>query len=147
MSTRIFLSVAVTIFVTTLFYGVPKSLEAQEANTLALSGMVSAQDETKLEGVLVTARLDGAAHSITVVSNEDGEYSFPRSHLEPGRYTLQVRAAGYDLETLIHRQAAFNCTDCEVEVESDRVTIVDLRLRKTADLAAQHWHTLKERHV
>ena len=137
MSTRTFLSIVVTIFATTIFYGALKPLEAQTASALALTGLVSAQNEMKLEGVLVTARLDGAAHSVTVVSNEDGQYSFPRSHLKPGRYTLQIRAAGYDIDALVHRQAASSCTDCQVDVESDRLTTVDLRLRKTADLAAQ----------
>src|SRR5436309_89721 len=63
----------------------------------ALSGVVSSQEEGKMEGVLVSARRDGATFSVTVVSDAQGRYTFPRSHLVPGTYALSIRAVGYDL--------------------------------------------------
>src|SRR5579864_6079650 len=63
----------------------------------ALSGLVSSAEEGPMEGVLVTARQDGATMAITVVSNAQGRYGFPAAKLAPGHYTLAIRAVGYDL--------------------------------------------------
>ncbi|MBM3779039.1 MAG: hypothetical protein FJW23_12540 [Acidimicrobiia bacterium] len=70
-------------------------LDAQGAE--ALTGVVSSEAEGSMEGVLVTARREGANHTVTVVSDAQGKYSFPRTHLEPGAYTLTTRASGYEL--------------------------------------------------
>ena len=51
-----------------------------------------------MEGVLVSARKDAATVTITVVSDAQGHYGFPATRLDPGHYTLQVRAAGYELD-------------------------------------------------
>jgi virginiamycin B lyase len=64
----------------------------------ALTGQVSSAAEGPMEGVLVSARRDGATVTITVVSDDKGAFSFPASKLEPGHYTLAIRAVGYDLE-------------------------------------------------
>jgi hypothetical protein len=32
-----------------------------------------------------------------VVSNDKGQFSFPADRIEPGKYTITIRAAGYDL--------------------------------------------------
>jgi streptogramin lyase len=64
----------------------------------ALTGLVSSAEEGPMEGVLVTARKDGATMAITVVSNDKGQYSFPAAKLEPGHYTLSIRAVGYDID-------------------------------------------------
>ena len=61
----------------------------------ALTGMVSSAAEPKMEGVLVTARRDGANFDVTVVSDAQGKYSFPRSHVGAGHYTIKIRAVGY----------------------------------------------------
>ena len=50
-----------------------------------------------MEGVLVSAKKDGSSVTTTVVSNDKGQYSFPAGKLEPGRYTISIRAAGYNL--------------------------------------------------
>src|SRR5689334_8267424 len=63
----------------------------------ALTGVVSSQDEGKMEGVVVSARRQGATFTVSVVSDDKGKYSFPRTHLEPGAYTITTRAVGYDL--------------------------------------------------
>ena len=61
----------------------------------ALNGTVSSKQEGKMEGVLVTARAEGANHDVTVVTGSNGQYSFPRTHLKPGKYTLKTRAVGF----------------------------------------------------
>ena len=63
----------------------------------ALTGQVSSAAEGVMEGVLVNAKREGSNMTITVVSNARGVYAFPKDRLEPGRYTLSIRAAGYVL--------------------------------------------------
>ena len=43
----------------------------------ALTGVVSSSDEGPMEGVLVSAKKDGSSITTTVVSDEQGAYSFP----------------------------------------------------------------------
>ena len=50
-----------------------------------------------MEGVLVSAKKEGSTITTTVVSNDKGQFSFPAGRLEPGHYTITIRAAGYDL--------------------------------------------------
>ncbi|HEV3061952.1 MAG TPA: carboxypeptidase regulatory-like domain-containing protein [Vicinamibacterales bacterium] len=77
------------------FRATSRDLVAQ--NGTALSGVVSSKDEGKMEGVVVSARRDGGTSTVSVVSNKDGRYTFPRTHLEPGAYKITVRAAGFEL--------------------------------------------------
>ena len=50
-----------------------------------------------MEGVLVSARTDGATVTTTVVTDDKGHFSFPAGRLAPGRYTISIRATGYAL--------------------------------------------------
>src|SRR5262245_53123315 len=100
------------------------NLRAQGAT--ALSGVVSSAEEGKMEGVLVTVRRDGANHTVTVVSDEQGRYSFPRTHVEPGKYAVTIRATGYDLTG-----------PGTVDVAADKAATLDLSLAKTKDLPSQ----------
>ena len=50
-----------------------------------------------MEGVVVTAHKDGSIVSISVTTDAQGHYAFPENRLEPGHYTLAIRAVGYDL--------------------------------------------------
>jgi streptogramin lyase len=70
---------------------------AQAPSPAALSGTVTAPGDGALEGVLVSARRAGSTIATWVVSNAQGEYRFPRERMEPGKYTLRIRAAGYKL--------------------------------------------------
>jgi virginiamycin B lyase len=79
-----------------------------------------------LEGVLVSAKRNGSTMTVTVVTGKDGRYSFPAARLEPGQYSLHIRAAGYDLDGT-----------GQVSVVADKTATADLALRKTQDLAAQ----------
>src|ERR1043166_1260599 len=62
-----------------------------------LAGQVSSPEEGTMEGVLVSAKRDGTTVTVTVVSDNQGRFSFPAGRLEPGHYSLRVRAVGYDL--------------------------------------------------
>ncbi|PWT86074.1 MAG: hypothetical protein C5B56_13015 [Proteobacteria bacterium] len=73
------------------------SAPADAQDAVALTGKVSSAQESAMEGVLVSARLDGSNVTTSVVSNAQGTYSFPAERLQPGRYTLSIRAIGYRL--------------------------------------------------
>jgi virginiamycin B lyase len=64
----------------------------------ALAGQVTSAEEGPMEGVLVSAKKDGSTITVTVVSNEKGEYSFPADRLSAGHYAITIRAIGYDLD-------------------------------------------------
>src|SRR5436305_10049371 len=63
----------------------------------ALTGKVSSTDEGLMEGVVVSAKKDGSTITVSVVSNVAGQYSFPSDRLSPGKYTVTMRAAGYEM--------------------------------------------------
>jgi streptogramin lyase len=91
----------------------------------ALAGKVSSAEEGAMEGVLVSAKKAGSTITVTVVSDAEGRYSFPAKKLSPGKYSLKVRAVGYELESPSTIQVG------------KAATVADLKLRKTEDLAAQ----------
>jgi virginiamycin B lyase len=93
----------------------------------ALSGHVTSTEEGSMEGVLVSAHREGTNISVTVVSDADGRYSFPRARLVPGSYTLTIRAVGYDL-------AGGSRTS---DISEQAPATAELTLRKSNDLAAQ----------
>ena len=103
----------------------PPALMAQ-AQSVALAGQVSSAEESAMEGVLVSARRAGANMTITVVTDAQGRYQFPAAKLEPGKYTLTIRAVGYDLA----RRAL-------VDVAAGSTAQADLKLIRARDLAAQ----------
>src|ERR1700719_2567977 len=74
------------------------SLRGETTGAAALTGQVSSTDEGAMEGVLVTAKKTGSTISITVVSDETGHYRFPSGKLEPGQYSLRMRAVGYEMD-------------------------------------------------
>ena len=71
---------------------------AQAQSGIALTGKVTSAQEPTMEGVLVSAKLDGSTVTTTVVSNAQGVYSFPADKLAPGHYTISTRAVGYKLD-------------------------------------------------
>ena len=77
--------------------GVIRAPAAAQTGAPALMGTVSSTAEGAMEGVLVSAKRDGSNMTITVVSNADGVYSFPRGRLQPGQHTISIRAVGYVL--------------------------------------------------
>jgi len=91
----------------------------------ALTGIVSSDAEGRMEGVVVTARRAKSIVQVSVTTDADGRYSFPRERLQPGEYTLSIRAVGYDLESA--GKASVN----------GKTATADLRLQKTKNLAGQ----------
>jgi virginiamycin B lyase len=64
----------------------------------ALSGLVSSSEEGAMEGVLVSAKKEGSTITTTVATDEQGRYGFPAARMEPGKYTISIRAIGYKLD-------------------------------------------------
>src|SRR3954454_7470591 len=72
----------------------------------ALTGQVSSAEEGAMEGVLVSAKLEGSGITVSVVSDGKGQFSFPAAKLTPGRYAISIRAVGYDLKAPIAAEVA-----------------------------------------
>ena len=104
-----------------------------QASSAALSGRVSSLEEGPMEGVLVSANKAGSTITVTVVSDEQGRYSFPRDRLEPGQYSLSIRAVGYEIDPAWARPGRRN----EVEITSAKGATADWKLRTALDLASQ----------
>jgi virginiamycin B lyase len=103
-------------------------VRAQTSPASALTGYVSSQEESAMEGVLVSAKRAGSTITTTVISNAQGQYSFPRDRLEPGTYSLSIRAIGYELPAR---------GPVQVEVGTQQTATLDLNLVKTKNLARQ----------
>src|SRR5262245_45276703 len=99
---------------------------AAQASASALTGIVSSQAEGPMEGIVVSAKRTGSTMTISVMSDAQGRYAFPANRLEPGAYTIRIRATGYDLDS-----------PSAVDVAAGRSAQLDLTLAKTKDLAAQ----------
>jgi streptogramin lyase len=95
-------------------------------NAVVLTGQVTSAEDGPMEGVLVSARRAGSTITVTVATDSHGRYSFPAAKLEPGRYSMRVRAVGYDLDG-----------PASADVDTQKSNTADLKLRKTEDLAAQ----------
>jgi virginiamycin B lyase len=106
---------------------------SQGNGSFALTGQVSSQQQGTMEGVLISAKKAGSNITVTVVSDEYGRYQFPSNTLSPGRYSLGIRATGYDLDGT-----------AVVTIMRGKATQANLKLRKTTDLAAQltNWEWL-----
>jgi len=99
---------------------------AAGSDRIALTGQVSSIEDGPMEGVLVSARQEGSTVTITVVSGEQGRYSFPSTKVAPGRYAVRIRAVGYDLDG-----------PKAVEVGADKTATADLKLRKAKNIVGQ----------
>ena len=114
-------SAAAAAFLLALFQSVPAAAQSD-----ALTGKVSSAAEGAMEGVLVSARRADSNMTITVVSDAQGSYHFPASRLDPGKYTITTRAAGYDLARRATAEVAVGAT-----------ANTDLTLIPTRDIASQ----------
>jgi virginiamycin B lyase len=99
---------------------------AQAPSAFALTGKVASQEEGLMEGVLVSVKRADSTITVTVVSNAEGRYSFPRDRLSPGKYSVAIRAVGYELPS-----------HGTVEVTADHTADFDLNLVKTKNVARQ----------
>jgi streptogramin lyase len=91
----------------------------------ALTGQVSSAEESTMEGVVVSAKKDGSTISVSVITDAQGRFAFPANRLDPGKYTLKARAAGYELDGA--RTA---------EVASGAEAKTDIKLKKVKNLSA-----------
>lgn len=104
---------------------------AAQTSAPSLSGqIIPPATGSPMEGVLVSAQKTGSTITFTVASDPTGHFSFPSAKLSAGHYALRIRATGYDLDG---PQAA--------DVVEGHSATVDLKLRATADLAAQLTNT------
>ena len=97
-----------------------------QGDSAALTGTVSSDAEGKMEGVVVTAHKPGSIIQVSVTTDAQGRYSFPENRLDPGEYTLSIRAVGYDI-----------AAPTQASVEADRTSKADIKLAKTKNLAGQ----------
>jgi streptogramin lyase len=105
----------------------PPAIDAVRAEgDAALTGIVSSDAESKMEGVVVTARRAGSIVQVSVTTDAEGRYSFPRNRLEPGEYALSTRAVGYDIDS-----------PATPTVATGKVAKADIKLKKTRNLAGQ----------
>jgi virginiamycin B lyase len=98
---------------------------AQKA-AVALTGRVTSDAEGPMEGVVVRAKGEGKTISVSVVTDQQGRYSFPASRLSPGKFNLDIRAVGYDLASAV-----------SVDVMAGATRRADLKLVKTKNLIPQ----------
>ena len=101
-------------------------LAAQNQAPAALTGQVTSEAEAAMEGVVVSAKKAGSIVTVSVVTDAQGRYSFPASRLAAGKYTLNIRAIGYEL-----------AAPTRADVADEQTSTVDLKLRKAKDLASQ----------
>jgi virginiamycin B lyase len=124
MKTKALLAISIVGLALATFRATTQDIVAQ--GTAALSGVASSKEEGKMEGVVVSARRDGADFTVSVVTDKDGKYSFPGTHLGPGAYKLTIRAAGFNLTG-----------PGTATIAAGKTSTADLVLEKTTDLTNQ----------
>src|SRR5712691_10320464 len=92
----------------------------------ALTGIVSSAAEGKMEGVVVTAHRPWSIVQVSVTTDAEGRYSFPRNRLEPGVYALSIRAVGYDIDS-----------PAKATVANEKAATADIKAKTTKNLAGQ----------
>jgi len=126
MRKQTFLVMAIATAAVSLFFVASDLVGAEGSAKIALAGQVGSKEEGPLEGVLVSAKKDGSTITITVVSDQQGRYSFPSAKVGPGHYAIKIRAAGYDLDG-----------PKAVEVGPEKTASADLTLRKAKNIVSQ----------
>ena len=111
------LKLAATGILMVLLHAGFNAARAQSA-TANLTGRVSSAAEGAMEGVLVSARKDGSNITFTVASDAGGRFDFAPAKISGGRYSLLIRAVGYELES-------------SPTVDIPAQASIELKLRKT----------------
>ena len=107
-----------------LFHPLTQPVWAQDQ--AALTGTVRSDVEGSMEGVVVTAKKASSIVQVSVTTDAQGLYTFPENRLDPGEYTISIRAVGYDIDS-----------SAKAIVESEKTTTTDIKLKKTKNLASQ----------
>ena len=123
---RWMLTLALTAAAVSLAFLTPRQAALTAAEASALTGTVKSAEEGPMEGVVVSARRTGAHFYVSVTSDDKGRYAFPATHLEPGEYTVTIRATGWDLTPI-----------GKVTLVKGKAATQDLSLVKTKDLSSQ----------
>src|ERR1700743_2261147 len=92
----------------------------------AITGQVSSAEEGAMEGVVVSAHKAGSIVTVSVTTDAQGRYSFPDNRLEPGEYTIAIRAVGYDI-----------AAPATARVVAEQTASADIKLVATHNLASQ----------
>src|SRR5437764_4677558 len=123
MRANLMLTLAATAAAAAMVF--PPLIDAVRAEGQAvLTGIVSSEAEGKMEGVVVTAHRPGSIVQVSVTTDAEGRYSFPRNRLEPGEYALSIRAVGYDIDS-----------PAKATVATEKVANADIKLKQTKNLA------------
>src|SRR5262252_1081090 len=107
-----------------LLQAAPAAIRAQ--GQPALTGQVTSEAEGAMEGVVISAHKANSIVTVSVTTDAQGRYSFPEDRLEPGQYTIAIRAVGYDLSA-----------PAKADIAAEKTTTVDLKLKKAKNLASQ----------
>src|SRR5436190_5097093 len=102
-------------------------VSAESPSPSALTGKVSSQAEGAMEGVIVGAKKIGSTITTWVVSNAQGQYSFPPDRMEPGKYAVSIRAVGYELPA----------TSVDVTAQPTQLDLQVRKITSTSRLAMQ----------
>jgi virginiamycin B lyase len=90
-----------------------------------LAGQVTSAEEGPMEGVVVSAKKAGSTITTSVITNAQGRFTIPADRLEPGQYSIDIRAAGFELD------------GPKAATVTAGAATADLKLRKTKNLAKQ----------
>ena len=101
---------------------------AEGTGSAALTGTVSSPADGPMEGVLIGAKRDGSTISTWVVSNAQGQYSFPSDRMQPGHYGISIRAVGYELPA---------ATAVDVKGEGTRLDLPLTKITRPMKIATQ----------
>jgi virginiamycin B lyase len=123
MRSKLMLSLSAS---TTLLLFHPTLQSAWAQDQPALTGVVSSEGEGNMEGVVVSAKKPGSIVQVSVTTDAQGRYNFPENRLEPGEYSISIRAVGYDIDT-----------PAKATVEPEKTATADIKLKKTKNLAGQ----------
>jgi streptogramin lyase len=126
MLTRGLVQFVITGAALMLLQSAAPQLAAQNQAPAALTGQVTSEAEGAMEGVVVSAKKADSIVTVSVVTDAQGRYSFPASRLAAGKYTLNIRAIGHEL-----------AAPTGAEVADEQTSTIDLKLRRTKDLASQ----------
>src|SRR4051812_8518735 len=121
-----------TLTATAIAMAFPPAIGAVRAEgQAALTGIVSSEAEGKMEGVVVTARRAKSIVQVSVTTDAEGRYTFPRDRLQAGDYTLSIRAVGYDIDS----PAKATVNGKGASADNGKGASADIKLKKTRNLA------------
>ena len=93
---------------------------------VALQGIIRSAKEGPMEGVVVSAKRLQSNITVSVVSNQRGEYRFPKTRLADGSYEISIRAVGYELPN-----------QKIVTISAGQTSTANLNLTSTKDISGQ----------